>query len=280
MSRKINLFILFLPTEVEGCFYYYDYGPPSHRLLAQNILLRVVQKFIFKITMDGGKFSVEKLRSGGYETWRFKVEMLLVRENLWKYVSEAAPNPLTDAWKEGDAKARATIALLVDDCQHPLIRDSKTAQSTWDNIKNHHQKTTMTTKVSLLKKLCRAEYNENGDMEGHLFKMEELFSSLANAGQELDANLKVAMVLKSMPDSFDNLTTALETREDKNLTMDLVKGKLLDEAQKRMEKTHPSESILQQSAHFWKCGYRARTGRETEEARSKGEEANIRRVCR
>lgn len=198
--------------------------------------------------MDGGKFSVEKLRSGGYETWRFKVEMLLVRENLWKYVSEAAPNPLTDAWKEGDAKARATIALLVDDCQHPLIRDSKTAQSTWDNIKNHHQKTTMTTKVSLLKKLCRAEYNENGDMEGHLFKMEELFSSLANAGQELDANLKVAMVLKSMPDSFDNLTTALETREDKDLTMDLVKGKLLDEAQKRMEKTHPSESILRVGA--------------------------------
>lgn len=50
--------------------------------------------------MDGGKFSVEKLRSGGYETWRFKVEMLLVRENLWKYVSEAAPQP-SDGRLEG-----------------------------------------------------------------------------------------------------------------------------------------------------------------------------------
>lgn len=132
----------------------------------------------------------------------------------------------------------------MDDCQHPLIRNCKTAKATWDEIKKHHQKTTMTTKVSLLKKLCKAEYNENGDMEGHLFRMEELFSSLANAGQELDANLKVAMVLKSMPDSYDNLTTALETREDKDLTMELIKGKLLDEAQKRMEKTRQGEAIL------------------------------------
>lgn len=194
--------------------------------------------------MDGGKFCIEKLRSGGYETWRFKVEMLLVRENLWKFVSTAAPEPLTETWKEGDAKARATIALLVDDCQHPLIRDCKTAKGTWDALQKHHQKTTMSTKVSLLKKLCKAEYDESGDMEAHLFRMDELFSSLMNAGQELDSSLKVAMVLKSMPESYDHLTTTLETRSDDDLTMELVKSKLLDEAQKRMEKSHQSESIL------------------------------------
>lgn len=58
------------------------------------------------------------------------------------------------------------------------------------------------------------------------------------ASKELDANLKVEVILKSMPDYFDNLTTALETtREDKDLTMELVKGKLLDKAQKIMENT-------------------------------------------
>lgn len=48
----------------------------------------------------------------------------------------------------------------------------------------------------------------------------------------MNANLKVAMVLKSMPDCFENLTTALETREDKDLTLELVKGKLLDKERK------------------------------------------------
>lgn len=170
--------------------------------------------------------------------------MLLVRENLWKHVTEAAPEPLTDAWKDGDAKARATIVLLVDDSQHPLIRNCKTANETWEELRKHHQKTTMCTRVSYLKKLCKAEYADDNDMEGHLFRMEELFASLANAGQELEPSLKVAMVLKSMPDSFDILTTALESRSDDELTMELVKRKLLDEAQKRAEKSHRGESIL------------------------------------
>lgn len=194
--------------------------------------------------MDGSKFCVEKLRSGGYESWRFKIEMLLIRENLWKHVTQAAPNPLTDPWKEGDAKARATIALLVDDSQHPLIRNCKTAGETWKALESHHQKTTMCTRVSVLKKLCKAEYRDDGDMEGHLFRMDELFASLANAGQELESSLKVAMVLTSMPDSFDTLTTALESRSDEELTMELVKRKLLDEAQKRAEKSHHGETIL------------------------------------
>lgn len=74
--------------------------------------------------MDGSKFGLEKLKSGGYEYWQFKVEILLMRENLWKHVTEAAPEPPTDTWKDGD-------------------------------------------------------------MQGHLFRMEELFASLANARQEL-----------------------------------------------------------------------------------------------
>ena len=111
--------------------------------------------------------------------------MLLVRENMWKFVSTTAPEPLTESWKEGDAKARSTIALLVDDCQHPLIRDYKSVKDTWDALLKHHQKTTVSTKVSLLKKLCKAEYDKSGDMEAHLFLMDELFSSLMNAGQEL-----------------------------------------------------------------------------------------------
>lgn len=74
--------------------------------------------------------------------------------------------------------------------------------------------------------------------------MEELFASLVNAGQELESSLKVAMILKSLPDSFDTLTTALESRSDEELTIELVKRKLLNEAQKRAEKSHQGESIL------------------------------------
>lgn len=41
---------------------------------------------------------------------------------------EFEDKPLTDEWKYGDAKARDTIVLLVDDSQHLLIRNCKTAK--------------------------------------------------------------------------------------------------------------------------------------------------------
>lgn len=185
--------------------------------------------------MDGSRFSIQKLNNSNYPSWRFKVELLLIREELWRYV-EPGVKPAAvaaDAWDAGDAKARATIGLLIDDNQHSLIRAVKTARDTWLALKNHHEKTSLTSKVSLLKRICDKRYSEGDSMEEHLFDMEELFSRLANAGQELEENLAVAMILRSLPSSFDALTTALESRDEADLTLELVKRKLLDEAAKR-----------------------------------------------
>lgn len=54
-------------------------------------------------------------------------------KTFWKHVTVAAPEPLTDTWKDGDAKAQASIILLVNDSQHPLIRNCKTAKDTWED---------------------------------------------------------------------------------------------------------------------------------------------------
>ena len=185
--------------------------------------------------MEGNRFSLQKLGNNNYPTWRFKVELLLVREELWRYVDPGVkPEGEPDAiWNAGDAKARATIGLLIEDNQHGLIRASRTAKDTWTALQNHHQKTSLTSKVSLLKQICDKRFADGDDMAEHLFEMEELFSRLTNAGQELGENLTVAMILRSLPTSYDTLTTALESRSDDDLTLELVKRKLLDEAAKR-----------------------------------------------
>lgn len=184
--------------------------------------------------MDANRISIQKLNNSNYSSWRFKTELLLVREDLWRFVDPGVkPNQESDAtWNAGDAKARATIGLLVEDNQHGLIRSSVTAQQAWLALQNHHQKTSLTSKVSLLKRICDKRYTEGSDMAEHLFAMEELFSQLANAGQPLAENLCVAMILRSLPSSFDTLTTALESRSDADLTLELVKRKLLDETAK------------------------------------------------
>ncbi|XP_062533959.1 uncharacterized protein LOC134202975 [Armigeres subalbatus] len=138
--------------------------------------------------MKGSRFSLQKLSNRNYPTWRFKVELLLIREELWRYVHPGVkPEDEDDEdWEVGDAKARATIGLLIEDNQHGLVRASRTAKEAWMALQNHHQKTSLTSKVSLLKRICDKRFTDGDDMTEHLFEMEELFSRLSNAGQELE----------------------------------------------------------------------------------------------
>lgn len=128
--------------------------------------------------MEGSKISIVKLNNSNYAVWKFKAEMLLTREDTWKYIEDQAPEPMTDEWKGGDRKARATIALLVEDQQHALIRDTKTAKEAWENLQKHHQKTSLCSKVAVLKRICNKTYKDRDDMQNHLFELDELFGNL------------------------------------------------------------------------------------------------------
>ena len=180
---------------------------------------------------------ITKLNNHNYQTWKFKIELLLTKEDLWDTISEDSPNPTNTAWQLKDRKARATIGLLVEDNQLNLIRKLTTAKETWDALKKYHEKSTLSNKVNLLKKLCGLKLTETGNMEQHLAKMEDLIDQLSSLGESFAEHLTVAIFLSSLPDSYGTLITALETRPEEDLTQELVKNKLLEEYKRRTEMT-------------------------------------------
>lgn len=194
--------------------------------------------------MEVSKYLPVKLNNKNYQTWQFKTRMVLIREGLWKYVEPGTPpTTLTDAWTEGDQKALATIALAVESQQDPIIIKCETAKAAWLALKNYHHKATLTSKVTLLKAICNKNFRDGENMEQHLFEMEELFSKLDNADEKLSESLKVAMILRSLPDSFNALTTALESRNDDDLTLELIRPKLIDEALK-LKNSNSKETVM------------------------------------
>src|SRR3984885_14576424 len=174
-----------------------------------------------------------KLNNRNYQTWKFKVELLLVKEDLWDTISKETPDPVTDAWKTKDGKARASIGLLVEDNQLHIIRKQTTAKGSWEELRKYHQKATLSSKVNLLKKLCALRLTEHGDMANHLAEMENVTDQLTSLGETLAEHLMVAFFLSSLPDSYATLITALESRPEEDLTVELVKNKLLEEYSRR-----------------------------------------------
>jgi len=83
--------------------------------------------------------------------------LLLIKEGLWDVVSKAEPENPDAAWKTKEAQARTTIGLLVENNQLIHIRNKITAAETWKALKDYHQKTSLSSKVMLLKNLCSIE---------------------------------------------------------------------------------------------------------------------------
>ncbi|KAK2574746.1 hypothetical protein KPH14_013035, partial [Odynerus spinipes] len=127
------------------------------------------------------------------------MELLLIKDKVWDVIKETAPATADAKWLEKDDQARATIGLLVEDNQLIHIRHAKTAREAWDSLKSYHQKATLSSKIFLLKRICRLTLAEGGNMEDHITEMLDLVNKLTALGEELKDNLVAAMLLSSLP---------------------------------------------------------------------------------
>lgn len=184
--------------------------------------------------MESTKIQISKLNGLNYPTWKYKVELLLIKDGVWKVIRDDAPDPITEAWTDKDDKASAIIGLMVDDSQLIHIRNSVSAKESWTILKNYHEKATMTNKIVLMRKIFSTKMVANGDVENHISEMLEMFDRLCSLAENFDEHIVVAIILSSLPDNYDNIITALESRPEKDLSKEFVIGKLRDEYHRKI----------------------------------------------
>jgi hypothetical protein len=176
------------------------------------------------------------------------MQLILVKEKLWKYTSEEKPTKDCPAdWDEKSLETLSTIGLAVEDSQLVHIRNSKTAKECWDSLKRFHERSTISNKVRLMRLICSAKLMPNDDMESHITGMANLFQQLADLGEQMSELWRMSMLLSSLPESYDTLVTALEVRPEKDLTIEVVESKLLEESMKMLKTSDyggSSEQVL------------------------------------
>lgn len=194
-----------------------------------------------------------KLNNSNYSIWKYKMELYLIKEGVWETIAEdeSDDDENTDddtststtmsakglkKLKKLDNKARALIGLMVEDDQLPYIRNEITALGSWNALKEHYEKHTLSNKVHLIRSICSLKLEENGDVEKHISRMSGLFQKLRDINEKkLCESWNVAMLLSSLPKQYDTLITALEARQEKDLTYAFVQGKILAEYERRIK---------------------------------------------
>lgn len=201
-----------------------------------------------KMAENGVHSSFVKLNDQNYGIWKFKMRLLLTREKLLQVVTQPKPENANAEWISKDEKAQALIGLALEDSQLIHVIQLTSSKAMWDALQGYHERASLSSKIHVMRQMFAARMPEGGNMGDHLQHLSSLRLRLMALGEELKDPSFVALMLSSLPKSYDGLIVALESRPDADLTVDFVKGKLLDEGRRRAQEGEKEEQALFSSA--------------------------------
>lgn len=149
------------------------------------------------------KLNFEKLGNENYFTWKYRMEMLLKKEGVWRILSEDRPSNLVPAtlstWIDKDEKAMALIGLSVLDNQLQHIRKAMSAKESWKALQDFHEQKTLVNTTTLMRKLWDLKLIEDMNPQFHIQEMTNLLQKLTDLGEpDLSEKWKVAILLSSL----------------------------------------------------------------------------------
>lgn len=186
-----------------------------------------------------GRHLVEPLTGNNFYNWKFRMETILAehgvlycaktKTDLSTLADEASKKTFTN----NDNKAKSLIIQCVDDSQLECLRDKNSAYEIWETLQERYEKKGLPGQLFLKKKFLSMRLGEGEDVHSFLMKFEEVVRQLKAAGSELKDQDIICTLLLSLPKSFETFVTVIENISSTELTYELVKNKLLAEAEKR-----------------------------------------------
>ena len=112
-------------------------------------------------------------------------------------------------WKQGEAVAKQQIASSIPDSLFMKIRAKATAYEIWKELENHFQNRSRMVSVDLRRRIQEVRCAEKGDMIVHFATLRTMREDLAAMGQALSEDDFYAIILGSLPSSYDPYISAV-----------------------------------------------------------------------
>lgn len=146
---------------------------------------------------------IEKLNFNNYDVWKFKVEMYLLKEDLYNIIINNTPNPLTDGFRNKNRKVGAITNLLIEDDQIIHAQNLETARECWLALKTFYERINLSSNLFLLRKLYSIKSCEGGNKVDHITKIYQTHDKLKAIGENIKEQHLTALLLCSLPPRYD-----------------------------------------------------------------------------
>ena len=187
--------------------------------------------------------------------WKFQVQHALKAAGQWEFITGTA-NAEAEGYESKKQKAFYSVLQCIGQKYMPMIMSCQTPKDMWDALCQSFER----NKIYTLMQLYGLRMKRGTRIHEHLRQLDELSDHLAAIGEAVSEVHKVAVLLRSVQDSYSTLVTALLARGDDELTLVFVKQALLDEEQRRRRPSDSgsSDMALKSARKFsnkkWKSG--------------------------
>ena len=236
---------------------------------------------------ENSSIKIEKLNGRNYQTWKYNVKLVLMERGLWGFTQEGqevppgedAPAAVKKTFRLRSDKAYSLIALNVDKDLQVHIASVTNPLDAWKILQKQFEFVSVTQMVRVNRKFFAASMKEGENLIQHLTYMTSLAEQLREMAEEISPKKFATVVLGSLPESYDNFLTSLNARKAEELDWESIKGLLIEEHLKRVEKDEKKESadnalFVERGNHFYRGRYQARGGGRGGRSRSQNSHSN------
>ncbi|KAL1582041.1 hypothetical protein WHR41_09299 [Cladosporium halotolerans] len=200
-------------------------------------------------------FNFDKLDgASNYSAWATNAMYMLMNKDLWEVVdgSEDSPSESSEydrgsaeradaekglrEWNKKNNRARAAIALSVNDGPKRYIDDESTAKGMWDKLRRLYEERGYNARFLALKSLISVRYEDTKSIEEYTEHVKQTTRRLANMGSRIDDWIVTSVLLANLGPAFETyVTTKRQAARTKDPELDEVIAELIDESRVHQE---------------------------------------------
>jgi hypothetical protein len=192
--------------------------------------------------MSALKYSVTKLGEDNYEEWRVAVRAALRYDGLWDVcVGRKVLADFTDklAFTREKEKALSMITLFIDSSQYGLIGDEEDPQIVWDKLEKTHRARGFGSRFKMLRIFLSMKMDNHQSMVSRINSIDSYAARLKAIKVEISDEMIIIALVNGLPDTFDPFTISLDSVASDALTLEYVKGRLLNEHTRQAGPSNP-----------------------------------------
>ena len=157
---------------------------------------------------------------------------------------EEKPEDISEKdWEKMNWQACSSIRLCLAKDQKYFVMRENSAKGLWKKLEDKYMTKSIENRLYLKKKFFRFQYKMGTPMAEHLNAFNKLLADLQNLDVEISDEDKALVLLNSLPDTYDHLTTTLLYGKD-SIHYEDVANALINNEYRKLDKqaTHESSS--------------------------------------